>query len=264
MQSDRKRSLRKLKKKRELQKKWNERKRQRIIRRIESSEDNEEENSRPKAKVSRTENPRRIPIREKEAEKAKSISDIESLENSQEKDNQLKAKVSRTESPRQISIRKKKTEKAKSISKRDKINKNLLEETTPRYKPKNKLKQTKLNFQTHETTNSNKNEVSLLKSKQSNSKQPEAAKLITSTPLRCSVNLRRVEPLSPTLETNNITSIETARKTANKLDDSKNSDQLNNEKKTNDRLLRSSTKITAGSSLVSKTNKCLTRSMTKS
>lgn len=228
-----------------MQKKWNERKRQRNIRGIESLEDSQEKNSHPKAKVSRTKSPRRIPIREKKAEKPKSNSDIESSE-----DSHPKPKESCTKSPRQIPIRKKKAEKAKLILKQNEINKTLLEETTPRHKPKNKLKQTKLNFQTQ--------------SKLSNSKQM-AVKMITSTPLSCRVNIRRIKSLSPTLEINNLTSIDTTRKTANKLDDSKNSDQLDNEKteKRNDRLLRSSSRITVSSS-VSKTNKRLTRSMIKS
>jgi len=58
--------LRKLQKRRELRKKWNKRKRERNITNIESSE----EDSHLKAKISRTESPRRISIREKKTEKA--------------------------------------------------------------------------------------------------------------------------------------------------------------------------------------------------
>lgn len=231
LQSDRKRSLRTLQRKRKLQKKWNERKRQRNVTNIESLEDEDQEDSHSKTKVPRTKSPRRIPIR------------------------------------------KKKTEKAMSVSKQRKINKNLVEETTPMNKPKVKLKQTKLNFQTHEATNSNVNEISLFESKLRNkpeNKQLRTVKLITSTPLRCSVNIRRI-PLSPSLEINNITFIETTKKTANKLDDSKNSDQLGDKtQERNKRLLRSNTKIGTPSGIghksskVSKQNKRLTRSTTKS
>jgi len=202
--------------------------------------------------------------------KRKRERNITNIESSEE-DSYLKAKTSRTESPRRISIKGKKTEKATSISKREKINKNLPEET-PLHKHKIKLKQTKLNFQTQKATNSNTNETSLFESKLYNkpkSKQSKIAKLITSTP-RCSVSIKRL-PLSPSLDINSITSIETITKTINKLDDSKNSDELGNrktpEKKTqerNDRLLRSNTKSTGLLSQVLKTNQRLTRSQTKS
>lgn len=218
--------MRKLQKKRELQKKWNERKRKRDINNIGSSEDNDED-SHSKAKVSRTESPHRIPIREKKAKKTV------------------------------------------STPKQKKINKNLLEETTPLHEPKVKLRQTKLNFQTNEATNSNTNEMSLFESKLRNrpdNKQSKIAKLITSTPLHKNVRVTIVR-LSPSLELNNITSIGT-KKTANKLNDSKNGDQLGNkntpEKKTqekSDRLLRNSMKAT-GLSQVLKTNQRMTRSKT--
>ncbi|XP_071647204.1 uncharacterized protein [Temnothorax longispinosus] len=228
LQSDRKRSLRKLQRKRELHKKWNERKRRRLIRNITDSSEDDQEDSHSKAKVSRTEKPRQIPIREKKTEKATPI---------------------RTYTNQ------------KKIIKNPPIN--PLEETTPMHKSKVKLKQTKLNFQTHEATNSNTSKISLVESRLHNrpdNKQLTIAKLITSTPLR--VNIRR---LSPSLEINNITSIETTKKTANKLDDSKNSDQLGNEKtrERNTRSLRSS-KTTGLSPQTSKTNQRLTRSMIKS
>jgi len=203
--------------------------------------------------------------------KRKRERNITNIESSEEEDSHLKAKASRTESPRRISIKEKRTKKATSISKQEKINKNLPEET-PLHKRKVKLKQTKLNFQAQKATNSNTNEISLFESKlynKSKSKQSKIAQLITSTP-RCSVNIKRL-PLSPGLEINNITSIETITKTTNKLDDSKNSDELGNrktpEKKTqekNDRLLRSNTKPTGLLSQISKTNQRLTRSKTKS
>ncbi|XP_077276045.1 uncharacterized protein LOC143904923 [Temnothorax americanus] len=227
LQSDRKRLLKKRQKKRELQKKWNERKRRRLVRNITDSSEDDQEDSHSKAKVSRTERPRQIPIREK------------------------------------------KTEKVTPISNRKKIIKNPsinpLEETTPMHKSKVKLKQTKLNFETHEATKSNTSKISLVESRLHNrpdNKQLTIAKLITSTPLR--VNVRRL-PLSPSLQINNITSIETTKKTANKLDDSKNSDQLGNEKtrESNNRSLRSSTKTT-GLSPQMKRNQRLTRSMIKS
>lgn len=223
--------MRKRQKKRQLWKKWNERKGQRNTKNSESSEEDDREDGHSKAKVPRVESPRRIPIR------------------------------------------KKKAKKATSTSKQEKINKNLLEETTPLHKPKVKLKQTKLNFQTREVTNSNTNEISLFKSKfhnRSNSKRSEiAAKLITSTPLRHGVNIRK-SMSSPDLEKNNITFIKTTKNTANKLDDSKNSDQLRNkktpEKKTQEktgRLLRNNTKATGLLSQVLKTRQRLTRSMTE-
>lgn len=196
-----------------------------------------------------------------ERRKQRNVQDIESSEDSQE-DSHLKAKVSHTdESQRRIPIQKKKTEKATSILKR-RININLLEETTPVHKSKVKLKQTKLNFQTNEITNSNTNEISLFDPRnRPNNKQLKTAKLITSTPLR--VGIKKLSQ-SPSLETNNITFIQT--RTASKLNDSKNNYQLGNKKtqEKNNRLLRKKTKSTELSSQVLKTNPRLTRSMTKS
>lgn len=83
----------------------------------------------------------------------------ESSENEQE-DGHSKAKVSHTGSPQQIPIRKKKARKV--TSKQEKINEHLPKETTPLHEPKVKLKQTKLNFQNRESTNSN--EMSLFES----------------------------------------------------------------------------------------------------
>lgn len=196
----------------------------------------------------------------------KNINDMESSEDN-EMDNYSKAKVSRIESQQQIPIQKKKTKTARSILKQGKINKNPLEETTPVPKSKVKLKQTKLNFQTNEVANSNTNKQSLFESKLRNRpeiKQFKTAKLITSTPLRA--NTKNI-PLSPSLEINNITSIETrsTRKTTNKLNDSKNSDQLDNTiQKESNRLLRKRNRLSELSSQVLKRNSRLTRSMTKS
>lgn len=223
LQSERKRSLRKLRKKRELQKKWNERKRQRNIKNIESSEEEGQE------------------------------------------DDRSKTKISRTESTRRISMGAKKAEKAVSISKREKINTNLLVETTPLYKPKVKLKQTKLNFQAQEATNSNANQTSLSESKVRDrlvSKQSNIAKFITSTPIYNKFHTRKVLS-SSSLEINNITSIQTTRRTANKLNDSKNSDLKTKgpEKERNERLSRSTSRIT-GSRILRKSQR-LTKSMKK-
>lgn len=217
--------MRKRQKKRELQKKWNERKRQRDNN-IGPSKDN----------------------------------------SSLEEDSYSKAKVSRTENSRTLR-KEKKAEKAPSNLKQKKINKNLVEETTPLHKSKVKLKQTKLNFQSrlNETTNSNTNEVSSSESKlhRPENKQSKIVELITSTPLR--VTLQRL-PLSPSLEINNITSIEMTKKTANKLDDSKNSDQLssqNTQAEHSRNRLRNRTKKITSSSQVSKPYQRLTRSMKK-
>lgn len=158
----------------------------------------------------------------------------ESSENEQE-DGHSKAKVSHTGSPQQIPIRKKKARKV--TSKQEKINEHLPKETTPLHEPKVKLKQTKLNFQNRESTNSN--EMSLFESKfhnRFNKWSKSAVNLITSTPVCPKVNTERLSiTLSPTLEKNNITSIESIKHTTNKLDKHKSSNQLGNktpEKKT--------------------------------
>lgn len=231
LRSDRKRSLRRRKQRRELQKKWNERKRQRNTTNIESSED--KESSDLETEASRTESPRQI--RKKKAKKAR--------------------------------IRGKKAEKGTSISEQKKINKSP--EETPFPKPKDKLKQTKLNFQAKVATNTNEKSLSESKLRNKpNSKQLKIAELITSTPLRRSGNVRKGLSLS-SLESNNIPTIKKTRSRANKLDDSQNSDELGNkipEKKTpekNDRILRSNTKATP-SSQVLKANQRRTRSMIES
>lgn len=231
LQSDRKRSLRKRKRRRELQKKWNERKRQRNTTNIESSED--KESSDLETEASRTESPRQI--RKKKAKKAM--------------------------------IRGKKAEKGTSISEQEKIDKNP--EETPFHKPKDKLKQTKLNFQAKVATNTNEKSLSESKLRNKpNSKQLKIPELITSTPLLRSGNVRKGLSLS-SLESNNIPTIKKTRSRANKLDDSQNSDELGNktpEKKTpekNDRILRSNTKTTS-SPQVLKANQRRTRSMIES
>ncbi|XP_011866539.1 PREDICTED: uncharacterized protein LOC105561296 [Vollenhovia emeryi] len=225
LQSDRKRASRRLKRKSELQKKWNKRKRQKNVANIKSSEDDQED-SRSRAEVSRAESQRRVPMRGKE------------------------------------------TKKATFISKRRKSNKTLLEEATPVHKSK-VLKQTKLNFQAREATNSNANE-SFFESKLCSrpdgpSKRPMTAEVFatsgkpfTSTPLR--VNLTRL-PLSPNLENNDLTSIETTKKTANKLGNSKNGRPGNKQTpERSDRSLPHSAKTTRLSSRISRTKR-LTRSM---
>lgn len=201
-----------------------------------------------------------------ERRKQKNINDIESSEDNQE-DSLSKAKMSRTESQQRIPIQKNKTATAKSILKQGKIDKNLLEETTPVHKSKVKLKQTKLNFQTNKIRNSSTNELSLFESKLHHKpgiEQLKTAKLTASTPLHA--NTKNI-PLSPSLEKNDITIIEarSIKKTTNKLNDSKNSDQSSDNTKTKERhnrLLRSN-KISKSSSKVLRTNSRLTRSMTK-
>lgn len=229
LQSDQRKSLRKRKRRRELQKKWNERKRQRNTTNSESSEDKESSD----LEASRTESPRQI--RKKKAKKAR--------------------------------IRGKKAEKGTSISEQKKINKNP--EETPFQKPKDKLKQTKLNFQAKVATNTNEKSLSASKLRNKpNSKQLKIAELITSTPLLRRGNTRKGLS-SSSLESNDIPTIKKTRSRANKLDDSQSSDELGNktpEKKTpekNDRILRSNTKTTP-SSQVLKANQRRRRSMTES
>lgn len=218
-----------MQKKRQLQKKWSERKRQKTTtENTKLSEDSSEDN---------------------------------------QETNHPNAKKARTKRPQRISIKKKKAEKATSVLKQKKINKNPIE-TTLFDKPKVKLKQTKLNFQTQMATTSNANQISSSESKLSNkpdSKQSKTSKLITSTPLCRKDEIRNV-PLSPTLEINNITRIDTTKKTAIRLDYSKDSNELGiktPEKKTPekvDRLLRSSTKSLRSSKVLNTTQR-RTRSM---
>lgn len=227
LQSDRRRSLRKRKRRRELQKKWNERKRQRNTTNIESSED--KESSDLETEAPRTESPRQI--RKKKAKKAR--------------------------------IRGKKAEKGTSISEQEKINKNP--EETPFQKPKDKLKQTKLNFQAKVATNTNEKSLSESKLRNKpNSKQLKIAELITSTPLLRSGNMRKGLSSLSSLESNDIPTIKKTRSRANKLDDSQNSDELGNKTpEKNDRVLRSNTKTTP-SSQVLKAKQRRTRSMIES
>ncbi|EGI59156.1 PREDICTED: uncharacterized protein LOC105152183 [Acromyrmex echinatior] len=196
LQSERTSSLRKSRKKRELKKKWSKRIRQKTT----------ENTTLPK----------------------------DSLEDNQET-NHLNAKKRRTKSPQQILIKKKKTEKTTSVLKQKKINKNPIE-ITPFHKSKVKLKQTKLNFQTQAATTSNANQISSSESKLGNkpdSERSKIPKLITSTPLHRKI---RNIPLSPTLEINDITRIDTTKKIANRLnsldllDHSKDSDELGNKR----------------------------------
>lgn len=202
-----------------------------------------------------------------ERRKRKNIKDIKSSEDDQE-DSHSEAKKSRIESQRRIPVQKNKTKTAMSVLKQGKINKNLLEaDVTPVHKSKAKLKQTKLNFQTNEITNSNTKEIPLFESKRNTPdiKRLQTAKLITSTPLRANI---KNTSLSSNLEMNNITLIgmRSTKKTTNKLDDSKNSDELDNTKtqERTDRLLRRSNRISGLSSQVLKRNQRLTRSMIKS
>lgn len=188
MQSARKKSLRKRKRRRELQKKWNERKRRKnTSRNIESSENNEEDSH---------------------------------------------TQVTYTESPWRVSIREKETEAVPSTSKQqEKVYGNLPEET-PLYKPKVRFKQTKLNFQTNQTTNSTNSVdkspsiVSKLHNKL-DKKKPRMAPLGTSTPLPRSTRNSRKISSSSSLEIENITNIKTLKQTADKLNDNENSHLTN-------------------------------------
>ncbi|XP_018393103.1 PREDICTED: E3 ubiquitin-protein ligase BRE1-like [Cyphomyrmex costatus] len=139
-----------------------------------------------------------------------------------------KTKKAHTKSSQQISIKKNKAKKATFVLRQKKINKNSVETTSlHRSNNKIKLKQTKLNFQTRTDEVSNKNQTSSSKSKLSSkpdSKQSKISKLIASTPLHNRKYKVKNVPSSPTLEISNITSIE--EKTANKLDYSKDRDEL--------------------------------------
>ncbi|KYM77309.1 hypothetical protein ALC53_12290 [Atta colombica] len=169
-------------------------------------------------------------IRQKTTENT--ISPGDSLEDNQET-NHSNAKKRRIKSPQRVLIKKKKVEKA--VLKQKKINKNPIE-ITPFHKSNVKLKQTKLNFQTQAATTSNANQISSSESKLGNkpdSEQSKIPELITSTPLYRKI---RNIPLSPTLEINDITCIDTTKKTTNRLDSldlldySKDSDELRNKK----------------------------------
>ncbi|XP_070168850.1 DNA ligase 1 [Polyergus mexicanus] len=182
LQLVRKRSLRKSKRRRELQKKWNEKKN---LKHIESSESNEEDNQ------------------------------------------------THTKSSRQISMRKNETEIVPSTSKQqEKVYRNLSEET-PLHKSKKKFKQTKLNFQINQITDSanSMNENSLFVSKLHNEpdkKKPKMIPLGTSTPLyRSTRKSRKISSSSNADDIINITDIEALKQTADKLNDSKNSHLTN-------------------------------------
>lgn len=206
----------------------------------------------------------------KERKKHKKITTIGSSEDEDtQEESHSKANVSRTKSSRKILTKKKKTEKATSILEQEKIDKNLPEET-PLHTRKVKLKQTKLNFQPREATSSKTNEKSLFEPKLRNVPSNTQLKLITSTPLNCRVNVTKL-PSSPSLESNNITHIETLKKTTNKAkndDDSKNHVKPENKKtpekkaqETNSRILRSNKTGTRTTSQNLKTNLHFTRSM---
>ncbi|KYN35927.1 hypothetical protein ALC56_09718 [Trachymyrmex septentrionalis] len=157
---------------------------------------------------------------------------IEDSSEANQETNHPNAKKRRIKSPQRVLIKKKKAEKATSVLKQKKINKNPIE-ITPFHKSKIKLKQTKLNFQTQAATTSNANQIFSSESKLGNKpdKRSKIPELITSTPLHPKI---RNVPLSSTLEINDITRIDTTKKTANRLDSlldySKDSDELGNKK----------------------------------
>ncbi|XP_014479762.1 PREDICTED: probable serine/threonine-protein kinase irlF [Dinoponera quadriceps] len=195
LQSERKKSLREAKRKRILQNKWNERKKQKRFMEIgTSSEDNR-----------------------KGEQKDNSNDNAHSM-----------VEISHTEKPRQISVNKEGTEEAVSSLKQQ-TNENQLEQT-PMNKSKSKLKQTKLNFQAARSANSDNVYKKLSQAKphsKFNSKSQKAAKLITSTPLRYSMAPRVIS----TLEIDNITEIiSPPKKAAGHSNNSKNSQNLNNKK----------------------------------
>lgn len=192
LQLSRNKSLRKRKRKRELQKKWNERKRQKNTSRIIESSDNNEEDSQPQTQVTHTKSPRQI-------------------------------------------VRKKETEKLASTSKQEKVFRNLPEET-PLYKSKVKFKQTKLNFHTNQTTNSDNSKDANFELKLHNEpikKKPVKKKPIkkklkviplgTSTPLPDEVRNSKKISSSSNSEIGNITDIETPKQTVDKLKNVKGS-----------------------------------------
>ncbi|EZA57296.1 hypothetical protein DMN91_002763 [Ooceraea biroi] len=199
--SNRKKSLRKAgktkreKRKQELQKKWNERKKRKApLKSIGADEEEDEVDSRPKAKISRTESP--LPRIPKKNEKEKVV--------------------------------------ASPSRQQKKIAKNLAEDTTPLMNPKVRLKQIKLNFQTKQATNSDSVDTNPLFQlnlrKKLDTKQLKTAKLITSTPI--SKNHKRI-PSSSSLSIDSIPHIKPTKEIANKLNDSRNTNKLNSSRRSN-------------------------------
>lgn len=133
------------------------------------------------------------------------MKNIESSEDDNSDDVHSKVEVSQIKSLSRAPTKKR---KIASPSKQQKqTNKSLLE-ATPMNKPKIKLKQTKLDFQATEPTNSdNVNKKSLIQSEshtKPNSKNKKLAQLVTSTPLPPRV---RSKVMISTLEIDNITEI---------------------------------------------------------
>lgn len=188
--------MRRAKRRRELQNKWNKRKKQEgITKNITSSENNS--------------------------------NDAHSEAHS---DAHSEAEVSHTKSPHQTLINEKGTEPIVSSLKKQKQNDKNLLEVTPMNKSKIKLKQTKLNFKTTQSKNSsNGNESSLFQSKphtKLGSKNQKVAQLITSTPLNPRVNNKLIS----TLELDNITEIGSlSNEAAGNASDLKKNSRLKNE-----------------------------------
>ncbi|XP_029175475.1 uncharacterized protein LOC114943920 [Nylanderia fulva] len=154
-----------------------------------------------------------------ERKKRKNTSKNIELSNNNEEDSYTQ--VTSTKSSRQI-LKENETEKLPSTSKQ-KVFRNLPEETTPLYKPKIRLKQTKLNFHTNQPTNNSKDanfdsklHDELVK------KKLKITPLGTSTPLPDTIRNKKVSSSSSS-EMGNITNIEILKPTIDKLKKSKGS-----------------------------------------
>lgn len=137
-----------------------------------------------------------------------------------------KTEVLHTKSPHQTSINEK---EAESFSKQRKQNNKNLLEVTPMNKSKIRLKQTKLNFQTTQSTKSDTiNKGPLLQSRPhvKLGKNQKVTQLVTSTPLHPRVKSK----LIPTLEIDNITEIGSlSKELTDNTSNLKNSSRLENE-----------------------------------
>ncbi|XP_020290893.1 uncharacterized protein LOC109858236 isoform X2 [Pseudomyrmex gracilis] len=257
LQSERKKSLRQAKKKQELRKKWNKRKRQRYTESkltsdsdLEPNESNTEDSKRTRKKkqafkdnsetnASHTENPREILRNKKKKASKDNIEATESHSENKSLRSGKKRKTSKddseadtllTENSRE-NLRKGKKRIASILKQQQNIDKNLLEDDTP--KVKNKLKQIKLNFQDHLVTSSGSAENSIFSPNLRN-RSDKKATLITSTPLD-----RGRTSKTSYLEAINITDIEKPKKTRN----FKNRELRNLRAQNNTKTLRKSPRL---------------------
>lgn len=249
--------MRQAKKKQELRKKWNKRKRQRYTESkltsdsdLEPNESNTEDSKRTRKKkqafkdnsetnASHTENPREILRNKKKKASKDNIEATESHSENKSLRSGKKRKTSKddseadtllTENSRE-NLRKGKKRIASILKQQQNIDKNLLEDDTP--KVKNKLKQIKLNFQDHLVTSSGSAENSIFSPNLRN-RSDKKATLITSTPLD-----RGRTSKTSYLEAINITDIEKPKKTRN----FKNRELRNLRAQNNTKTLRKSPRL---------------------